>query len=140
MSVTSQPRTLRRRVVVVEDNTSVRVALCHMLKHLLPDTDIVPCAQGAEAITIFKHMSVDCILIDYCLDDMDGITLTQDIRMQSPKTVIILMSGMVTHAMYREAKNAGCADVLAKPFFFETLQEKVVPWVAMREVNQDVLR
>ncbi|HEX6017964.1 MAG TPA: response regulator, partial [Burkholderiaceae bacterium] len=57
----------------------------------------------------------DLVLSDEAMPEMTGSELAQSIRAIRGDIPIVLMSGYVTPALTQRARDAGVADVLAKP-------------------------
>jgi two-component system, OmpR family, response regulator MprA len=71
-----QRRTLR--VLIVEDDPHVR----HVLRRILEGraTDVLECANGADALGVYTSFEPDVVLMDIRLPGIDGLTATRRIR------------------------------------------------------------
>jgi PAS domain S-box-containing protein len=74
-------------------------------------------ASAAEALKAFRLAPerFDAVLSDEAMPGMSGTELAAEIRKIRPGIPIVLISGYVTPAMSARAREAGVADVLAKP-------------------------
>lgn len=79
------------RILVVDDNESVRKALFR----LLAVEDCVVCgeaADGARAIEAARQLTPDLILMDLSMPGMSGMDAARQIRQEFPAMPIVLMT------------------------------------------------
>ena len=67
-----------QRVVVVEDDSALRRALRTSLR--ARGFEVFEVATGAEAVVLAADGSVDLVLLDLVLPDMDGLEVLQRVR------------------------------------------------------------
>ncbi len=117
-----------RRAVIVEDNAQMR-ELIHMVLGALGITEIVSAANGAEAISALQAGGADIVFMDWQMDVMDGLECTRRIRAGvdgiDPKTVIVLVTGMVGEKNAETAYAAGVDLFLEKPVSVKILHAGV---------------
>src|SRR4051812_9744030 len=68
----------RTKILVVDDDPSIREILSTQLGRLKYDTAVA--ADGQEAIAVFKSAKPDLVLMDLMMPTMDGLTACQRIR------------------------------------------------------------
>lgn len=56
---------------------------------------VVACSNGTQALEEFKKGSIDLVLSDLLMPDLDGATLVDRIKKISPETPAILFSGKI---------------------------------------------
>lgn len=98
------------RVVIADDTPDIRMLLRWSLE---PDErfEIVgEAANGAEALALLRDNQVDAILLDLAMPVMDGLQAIPKIKVQSPTTRIVVLSGFDQESMAGEALSRG-ADV-----------------------------
>ncbi|MCK9459406.1 MAG: sigma-54 dependent transcriptional regulator [Proteobacteria bacterium] len=103
-----------KRLLVVDDEESIRVSLCALLARHGYHT---AAARGArEALELLASDDIDVAFVDVRMPEMDGIDLTREIIARGIRTTIIVMSayGSVNNAI--EALKAGAYDYVTKPF------------------------
>lgn len=49
--------------------------------------------RGSEGIKAFKSEPVDAVVLDYWMDEMNGLQVAREIRKLNPATPIIILSG-----------------------------------------------
>ena len=103
-----------KRILVVDDEESIRISLCAMLARHGYHTDSAD--RASAALDILEKKDVDVAFIDVRMPEMDGIELTSEIVARKISTTVIVMSayGSVDNAI--EAMKAGAYDYITKPF------------------------
>ena len=79
------------RVLVVDDHTLVRVALCRLLEGE-DDIDVVgQTGSGHEAVELCKKLKPDVVVLDYGLPDLDGLETTRQlVALETGARILIL--------------------------------------------------
>lgn len=111
------------RVLVVEDDQVLQDALCDTLT--FGGHEAIPAANGVEALAQANSKSVDLIISDVQMDQMDGYQLLRAIKKSSPDIPVVMITahGGVEGAV--EAMRSGASDYLQKPFQAEVLLDMV---------------
>lgn len=112
-----------QEVMIVEDDLSLREALCDTLE--LAGYGVISAADGFEALEKLKRRAVGLVVSDVQMQKMDGVELLERIRLDSPRTPVLLMTAYGTVRKAVKAIQAGAVDYLVKPFEAETLIEQV---------------
>jgi CheY-like chemotaxis protein len=84
----------RRKILIVEDNTELRVLTKEILEEC--QLDIIECesAEAALATMLLRGRDVAMVFADIRLSGvMDGIELAREVKMRWPHLVVILTSG-----------------------------------------------
>ena len=99
------------KVLVVDDEPLVLCILTRILKNA--GYQVYPANSSSEALGILVHTpSLDAVILDRAMPEMDGEELAKTIRAGSPTVPIIMVSGnpdAITHLHQLDA-------TLAKPF------------------------
>ncbi len=110
--MTDQPGPLR--IVVADDQASVREGLVVLLG-LLPDIDVVgSAANGQEAIDLVSEHHPDAILLDLRMPVLDGIQATRVLTTEHPDVAIIVLTTYADDASVLAALGAGARSYLTK--------------------------
>jgi len=48
---------------------------------------------GKQGIELFRHQTIELVILDYWMADMDGLDVAEQLKALSPKTPIIMLSG-----------------------------------------------
>jgi DNA-binding response OmpR family regulator len=110
------------RILVVDDNTSMREAVCAMLQQVGYET--IGAENGRNAAQIHRSEPVDIIITDLFMPDTDGLEIIYQFRREFPDVKIIAVSGGGTRGLVElltVAKKMGAQRALTKPFTWEEL-------------------
>ena len=101
-----------RSVAIVDDDVRIRTLLRLELEDL---GALVVCFSSAEeAIAGIGNNSVDLVLLDVGLPEMDGITCLRRLRQRGLATKVVLMSGHWDPEDEQEIKAAGADGYVIK--------------------------
>jgi CheY-like chemotaxis protein len=107
-------------ILVVEDDEMSFLYLNQIFR--LTRNGVVRARNGNEAIQISRNnKDVDLILMDIQLPDIDGNTVTREIRKFNRELPIIAQTAGKTQQERDIALESGCNEVLVKPFKMEEL-------------------
>jgi excisionase family DNA binding protein len=115
-SPAARPRPDRPRVLVVDDEASIRELLSKTLA--LAEYDVDTAADGPTALDRLRTQSDEygLLIADLKMPGMDGITLIRQVRQIRSELPIIIITGFSTESSAIEAVNLGVAGYLTKPF------------------------
>jgi two-component system chemotaxis response regulator CheY len=72
--------------------------------------------NGVHAVSMYKSVKPDLVLMDITMPKMDGITAVKTIMGYDPDAKIIMVSAMGQESMVIDAIKAGALDFVVKPF------------------------
>jgi len=102
------------RILLADDHARVRRGL-EMVLRLESDFELVgSVANGAEAVALARDCQPDIALLDLKMPRMDGIHATREIKRLSPRTRIILLTGIDASAEIEQAVQAGVDGYVLK--------------------------
>ena len=111
------------KVLMVEDDLALGDALGRVLQGR--GFEVTRCADGAEALVMFRRRSPDVVLLDLSLPGMDGmevLRLMRDGGSQVPVLVVTARSAVQDRVL---GLNEGADDYLTKPFDIEELTARL---------------
>ncbi len=114
MSQEPQEHTRPQHILVVEDDFNLRSALSDTLSLAGYQTHLAE--TGEEAMTACGRQHFSAVVSDINLPGMDGHTLLDLIRKETPETPVILITGYADAEKAVAAMRAGASDYLVKPF------------------------
>ena len=105
----------KHRILVVEDEPSVRWTLALIFQRHGIETDVAE--SGREAIALLNRETYCCVLLDLKIPPPDGIELAKFIYENSPETPIVVVSGYPDLAARLKKADLGSVVklILAKP-------------------------
>ncbi|QMU71124.1 response regulator transcription factor [Streptacidiphilus sp. P02-A3a] len=112
MTAAAAPAPLR--VVIADDQTSVREGLVLLLGGL-PDIDVVGAAgDGRQALALVAELRPDAILLDLHMPVLDGIGATRRLAAEHPEVAVVVLTTYVDDTSVLEALRAGARSYLTK--------------------------
>lgn len=115
--------TAPRRLLVVDDDPTVRTTLASMLRvvgHLVTEAE-----GGAAGIGLLGKVSVDLVLTDLGMPDVTGWDVARAVKSQTPKVPVVLLTGWGEQGA-GEPPAAGLVNcVLGKPVRMQDLLDVI---------------
>jgi excisionase family DNA binding protein len=108
------PATGRPRILVVDDEASIRDLLAKTLALAEYDVDLAP--DGRSALERLRVIPYDLLITDLKMPGVDGLTVIREARRLKPDIPVIIITGFSTEASAIEAINLGVSGYLTKPF------------------------
>jgi len=110
----------KSRILVVDDDNDV-LELCAETLSSLQDTEIVLENQSPRASKKLTTDSVDLLITDIRMPEMDGLELLRLARQLDPYLPVLILTGFPTIETAVASMKLGAADYLTKPFFPDDL-------------------
>jgi excisionase family DNA binding protein len=114
---------IRRRVLLVDDDESVRGWMKEVLTSYAYDVDGVP--DGRQGLRRLDAAHYDLAIIDLRMPGLDGLSVIRHLRAHSATLPVIVVTGHSTEASAVEALNLGVSFYLTKPFRLPQLLKAV---------------
>lgn len=107
----------RMKVLIVDDNAKVR----ELVRDHLPVSagEVFECADGDEAVDLYKLHRPDWVLMDQEMQRTDGINAIREIISQFPKANICMVTAFSDEELRVAAFAAGASRFVAKDRLFE---------------------
>jgi excisionase family DNA binding protein len=109
-----QLRDGRPRILVADDESSIRELLAKTLALAEYDVDTAP--DGRAALERLRLGTYDLLIADLKMPGMDGLTLIREAKRLKADLPVIIITGFSTESSAIEAVNLGVAGYLTKPF------------------------
>ncbi len=110
-------------ILVVDDDRSQRDVLRRLLENRGHQVEVA--ADGLEALNLVGATPFDVAIVDMYMPRMDGLQLIPKLRVQSPHTKVVAMSGGILGGkgkdLLSEATRLGAERALEKPFGVDAL-------------------
>lgn len=116
-------------ILVVDDDELVRMTLSVLVSSL--GYHCVVAEDGLEAVEVLKSTSIDLVLSDIIMPNMDGLELLNHVTSNYPEVGVIVATGYSERASYADVINAGAIDFIKKPIDQAELEAKLAR--ALRE-------
>jgi excisionase family DNA binding protein len=108
------PASGRPRVLVVDDEASIRDLLSKTLALAEYDVDLAP--DGRTALERLRVIPYDLLITDLKMPGVDGLTVIREARRLKTDLPVLIITGYSTEASAIEAVNLGVSGYLTKPF------------------------
>ena len=121
-----------KKILLVDDNEQDRLLYKRFLK---PEEgsgyermELFEAASGEEALSMFRRVRPDCVLLDHNLHDIDGLELLAQLQTLAPPHSLcaVMVTGGGSEALAVRALNSGALDYLVKQQFDRELLRKTV--------------
>jgi len=115
----------RRRVLVVEDEDNIAIALEYLITHEGYACDRV--ANGGNALAHIRQTHPDLVLLDVMLPEVSGYEICQNIRLDPrlSDVKILMMTARRSAFERRKGLALGADGFILKPFEFDDLRKQV---------------
>jgi excisionase family DNA binding protein len=104
----------RPRVLVVDDEASIRDLLSKTLALAEYEVDVAP--DGRSALDRMRLYPYDLLIADLKMPGMDGLAVIREAKRYKTDLPVIIITGFSTESSAIEAVNLGVAGYLTKPF------------------------
>src|SRR5205807_366804 len=104
----------RPRVLVVDDEASIRDLLAKTLALAEYEVDVAP--DGRSALERMRIYPYDLLIADLKMPGMDGLAVIREAKRYKSDLPVIIITGFSTESSAIEAVNLGVAGYLTKPF------------------------
>jgi DNA-binding NtrC family response regulator len=102
-------------ILIVDDDADFRESLSETLEDLGHEAIVVP--SGTAALRVLARESIDAVIVDYRMPDMDGIELLKAVRARPAlaKLPVAMLTAHATSDNTIAAMGLGAVDHLTKP-------------------------
>lgn len=113
-------------MLIVDDQKNIRDGLQAMVRQFPLQPDSIYCAaNGVEALQLLRQNSIQLVITDIRMPDMDGLTLMAHSREEHITADYLIISGYGDFAYAQKAIELGAKGYLLKPVNRENLQASV---------------
>lgn len=105
---------IRPRILVVDDEASIRDLLAKTLALAEYDVDVAP--DGRTALERMRLQPYDLLIADLKMPGIDGLSVIREAKRYKADLPVIIITGYSTESAAIEAVNLGVSGYLTKPF------------------------
>jgi diguanylate cyclase (GGDEF)-like protein len=123
-------------VLIVDDEPFIRMILRHFLER--EGYEIVEAQNGIEALTVFKQLHPDIVLLDAIMPDMDGFECCTQLHSFncSKYTPVLMVTGLEDQDSVDRAFKVGAMDYVTKPIHWAVLRQRVKRLIEQSQLQQ----
>jgi two-component system alkaline phosphatase synthesis response regulator PhoP len=122
-------------ILLVEDEENLHESLKLNLE--LEGYQVTSAYDGAAAMKAVQNEYFDLLILDVMIPEIDGFTVTQNIRLSNTEVPILILSAKDTGADRVMGLKKGADDYLTKPFNLEELLLRVQKLIQKNKKLQD---
>jgi signal transduction histidine kinase len=111
---------MKQTILLVDDEEDIRETLSLFLTDL--GHPVVAAENGIEALALFRKEHPEIVISDIKMPGMDGVELLQKIKMESPDTEFIMITGHGDMELAITSFQGQAADFIAKPINVNILE------------------
>ena len=121
----SKAGTLPKRILIVDDNTSIRLNIRATLEQH-PGWEICgEAVNGIDALHKNQELHPDLIVLDLSMPVMNGLEAARHLKQSTPSIILIMFSSFATTQLRNEAMKVGILDVVSKDTSVHLLTESI---------------
>jgi CheY-like chemotaxis protein len=134
-SETKAPNIGNKKVLVVDDNEDIRNLISIILNG--ESYNVLAVESGTEALEIYQEFKPELILLDIMMPGISGFEVLEKIRdirnsKLSSVPIVMITAKSLTDDIDRAIK-LGATSYIVKPFRAESLKQKVIDTIALKE-------
>jgi two-component system, chemotaxis family, chemotaxis protein CheY len=111
------------KILIVDDAEFLRVRLTRMLN--VDGYEVVQAENGVKAVSTYKEIHPDVVLMDITMPEMDGLTALREIVGFDSKARVIMLTALGQESVVLEAVKSGARDFVVKPFEHERITKAI---------------
>lgn len=111
------------RILIIEDEMTLTKTLAEGLNEFTYQADVAENLKDGEYFISIRNY--DLILLDWMLPDGNGLDIIPQVKNNSPRTAIVILSARDDKESEIEALRAGADDYIRKPFDFDVLVARI---------------
>jgi DNA-binding NtrC family response regulator len=129
---------MKRRVLIVDDDASIRETLAHQLGRSGKGHDVTLASSAESALSMLHSLDPAVVVTDVRMPGMHGIELVRRIRESVPDLCVIVMTAFEDMRTAIEAMKAGAFDYVVKPLDLDHLELLLDRAINERRLRQRV--
>lgn len=120
----------RVTILLAEDDPTI----CHILDAALQTRgyEVSSVTTVDQALGCLTERSFDLVITDYLMPGGGGMAILQQALCQTPRPVIIMVTGLTNDGLYQELEYQGVDCVLGKPFRLALLLDTIEKLLTQR--------
>lgn len=135
--IAERRRPIQTTILLIDDDDSTRPLLARGLQEA--GYNVIQARTGNEGFRLALRRSIDLIILDLLLPDLDGFDVLRQIRLSNRTllTPVILLSGMDSAAEKIRGLQLGADDYVTKPFIMDELLARIRALLRRHQLESD---
>ncbi|MDP2973405.1 MAG: sigma-54 dependent transcriptional regulator [Deltaproteobacteria bacterium] len=126
---------IKPTILVVDDELGARQSLEVILED---DYRVLSAESGREALEVLQRESIDLILLDVNMPDMDGLEVLRRIREQDEALDVIMVSALNLARKAVDSIRLGAYDYITKPYEPEDILSTVHRAISKQKLHREL--
>lgn len=122
-------------ILVVDDNDSIRKLMAAYLER--DGYRVSSACDGIKALSIIEHESIDLMIADIMMPNMDGYSLTQEIRSSNFNFPILMVTAKESFEDKKKGFLSGTDDYMVKPIDFDEMLLRVSALLRRAKISNE---
>ena len=122
-------------ILVVEDNTDLLEMFCETLN--VNGFNTYGAKDGIEALSVLYEQSIDLVVADIMMPNLDGYGLVKEIRSSKNNVPILMVTAKSEYDSMQKAFNFGADDYMIKPINVKELVLRVNALLRRAKINAE---
>lgn len=122
-------------ILVVDDNDSIRKLITMYLNR--DGYNVFAASDGLEALDLLGKEHIDLIILDIMMPNMDGYTLTNELRTAKYSLPILMITAKETFADKKKGFSVGTDDYMVKPIDFDEMLLRVSALLRRAKISNE---
>jgi DNA-binding response OmpR family regulator len=122
-------------ILVVDDNSSIRKLIGVYLE--TECYKVIHAAEGMEALKALENYRVDLMITDIMMPNMDGYTLTEELRQANYDLPILMITARETFEDKKKGFRSGTDDYMVKPIDMNEMVLRVSALLRRAKINSE---
>jgi two-component system chemotaxis response regulator CheY len=113
-------------ILIVDDSSTMRKIISRSLRQAgLAVDEIFEAGDGVEGLNVLSGKTVDLVLSDINMPNMDGLEFIKQVRASGKSVPIVMITTEGGEDILKEAISSGASDSIKKPFTPDQLGQKL---------------
>jgi two-component system response regulator AtoC len=126
---------LNQLILVVDDEAKMRRLLEIMLTQM--NYRVLQAADGLEALNLLAEHTIDLVISDLRMPNLDGIGLLRQLREHDNEVPVIVVTAYGTVETAVDAMKYGASDYIVRPFELEAVEAAVQRALKLGQVKRE---
>ncbi len=101
-------------VLLADDHAFVRDSLVELFSASGDLTVVAACGDGAQVLDAARRTRPDVVLLDLAMPRVTGLQAARELLGERPESRVVVLTGSLTPALVREAREIGVVGYLLK--------------------------
>ena len=122
-------------ILVVDDNDSIKKLITTYL--IRDGYNVFAASDGLEALEVFDKEHIDLMIADIMMPNMDGYTLTNELRTSKYNFPILMITAKESFEDKKKGFSVGTDDYMVKPIDFDEMLLRVTALLRRAKISNE---